>query len=334
LTIARHHFAKSMQKRNVLNSSRLLKLKKHRQKTAINKILLFLFGLVVIFIVSIYISRLNALNINNIEVTGNQIVDTNAIKNIVKQQISGKYFFFFPKTNIFFYPENNIKNALQDKFKILEDINLSVKNNHTLEISLSERKGTYIWCGSTPPTSPDVEPQNVSGDSTSGDCYFIDESGYIFDQAPYFSGEIYFKFYGVPEVQRLETSGGSTSGDLSTAGDFDPSGLYFARQNFSQLISFKDILVSFGLKPVSMYITTDGNVEVFLSSANSSTVGPDIIFKLNSDYQNVAENLEAALTTDPLQTEFKNNYSLLQYIDLRFSNKVYYKFSAPGISTQ
>ena len=71
-----------------------------------------------------------------------------------------------------------------------------------------------------------------------------------------------------------------------------------------------------------MYITTDGNVEVFLSSVNSSTTGPYIIFKLNADYQNIAENLEAALTTDPLQTEFKNKYSSLQYIDLRFGNKV------------
>jgi hypothetical protein len=74
-----------------------------------------------------------------------------------------------------------------------------------------------------------------------------------------------------------------------------------------------------------MYVTSLGNVEIFLSSGNSSSVGPYIIFKLDGNYQNIAENLEAALTTEPLQTEFNKNYSSLQYIDLRFGNKVYFK---------
>ena len=200
-----------MQKRNVLNSSRLLKLKKNRQKTAINKVLFVLLGLVIIFIALVYFSRLSSLNINNIEISGNQIVETSAIKDVVQQQISGKYFFFFPKSDIFIYPGNAIKNALENKFKILENINVSVKTNHTLVVTLSERKGVYTWCG----MSPDV------GIPTSGDnCYFIDDNGYIFNQAPYFSGEVYFKFYGNSGI-----------------------GSYFSMQNFQQLISFKNILI-------------------------------------------------------------------------------------------
>jgi hypothetical protein len=58
-----------------------------------------------------------------------------------------------------------------------------------------------------------------------------------------------------------------------------------------------------------------------------SSLAP-IKFKLNSDFENLAENLDAALDTDPFKTEFKNKYALLQYIDLRFGNKVYYKFGA------
>jgi hypothetical protein len=55
-------------------------------------------------------------------------------------------------------------------------------------------------------------------------------------------------------------------------------------------------------------------------------MGPEIIFKIDSDFQKIAENLQAAITTEPLQTDFKNKYSSLLYIDLRFGNKVYYKF--------
>jgi cell division septal protein FtsQ len=298
-----------MQKRNVLNSSRLLELKKRRHKIVINKIFFFLFGIIVIFIFLVFLSHLKNLNISNIEISGNQITDTNEIKGVIEQQTSGKYLWLFPKTNIFLYPENNIKNALQDKFKRLQNINLSIKNNKTLEVSLSERTAKYLWCGTTPP--------NISTSVTS--CYFMDDNGYIFDQAPYFSGEVYFKFYGLPAQTGLNNN--------------DPSGSYYSQQNFQQLVSFKDMLVNLGLKPASIYVTNDGNVDVFLSGENSSTIGPEIECSANADFQNVAENLEAALTTEPLQTEFKNKYSTLQYIDLRFGNKVYYKFSAPNATT-
>jgi len=272
-------------KRDVLNSPRLLELKKHRHRAVLNKILISLLGLSAIFVLSAYLSRLSSLNIAEVQIVGNKIVDTEAIKTVVKQQVAGKYLWLFPKTNILFYPQNDIKNELQESFKRLKDINLSIQNNKVLEISLSERAAKYTWCGAGLPET-DIANQK---------CYFMDEDGYIFDEAPYFSGEVYFKFYG--EIY-----------------------------NFKQLISFKDILVSIGLKPVALYITDDGDIQIFLSGGTSPTTGPKIILREDSDFQNVAENLETALTTEPLQSKFKNKYSSLQYIDLRFGNKVYYKF--------
>ena len=149
-------------------------------------------------------------------------------------------------------------------------------------------------------------PSSLGILTTNNQCYFLDEDGYIIDEAPYFSGEVYFKFYGSSEGL----------------------GSYFSKENFKQLILFKDILISFGLKPVAFYLTNNGDAEVFLSKGTSHalTTGPKIIFKQNADFQNIAENLEAALNTEPLKSKFKNKYSSLLYIDLRFGNKVYDKF--------
>jgi hypothetical protein len=305
-----------MQKRNVLNSPRLLELKKKRHRVVLNKILFSLLGLSAIFILLAYFSRLNSLNIDEVRVIGNKIVDAEAIKAVIKQQIAGKYLWLFPKTNILFYPQNDIRNELRDKFKRLKDINLSIKparttdavqsggNNKVLEISLAERVAKYTWCG--------IEfPEALLMEDSMEKCYFLDEDSYVFDEAPYFSGEVYFKFYG-----------------LAGLNINNPLGFYFFKQNFKQLISFKDILVSIGLKPVALYITDDGDIQVFLSRGDSLITGPKIILKMDADFQNVAENLEAALTTEPLQSKFKNKYSSLQYIDLRFGNKVYYKFKS------
>jgi hypothetical protein len=329
---------KSMQKRNVLNSSRLLELKRNRKKTLLSKILFFLIGILVIFILTAYLSRLNALNISNIEVVGNQIVDTNAIKQEIEHETSGKYLWFFPKTNIFLYPQNAISKDLYNKFKRLENISLSIKNDRTLTVTVTERKALYTWCGDNPTAGA---PLQNSGSTTTASinpisedtCYFVDENGYIFDQAPYFSGGVYFKFYGIPDVA-VPDVGIPQGGSLTPGAEIDPSGSYFSEQYFKQLISFRDILVEFGLKPASLYVTSDQDVEVFLTNQAPSTNQPEIIFKLNGNYDNIAENLEAALTTEPLQTQFKNQYTTLQYIDLRFGNKVYYKFTTSPAVTQ
>ena len=286
-----------MQKRNVLNSPRLLELKKKRQRVFLDKILLSLLALVIIFICLAYISRIPSLNINDIEVTGNKVVDTSVVKTFVQKEITGNYLWLFPKTNLLFYPKNRIQKDLSIEFKRLNDISLSIKNSNTLEVELDERVPLYTWCGVT---MPDLT------NSSTEKCYFLDKDGYIFDEAPYFSGEVYFKFYGQAEV-----------------------GTYFSKENFQQLISFKNTLEAINLKPISLYISDaqTGDIKIFLSSSNKTQINPYITFKTDSDFQNVAENLQSALSTEPLQTEFKNKYSSLQYIDLRFGNKVYYRFA-------
>lgn len=283
-----------MQKRNVLNSPRLTELKKRRRKAILNKILLSLLGLVIVFFLLTYLSRLKNLNITEIQVTSNGVVETEEVQTAVEGEISGKYFWLFPKTNILIYPQNSIQNSLLGKFKRIEKIDLSIENNKTLIINLTEREAKYTWCGNAP--TPEILKEQ---------CFFLDEDGYIFDAAPYFSGEVYFKFFGHPTTEDN----------------------YFFQQNFKQLVIFVDALRTIKLKPVSLYVTPNKDVEIFLSRGNATATEPRIIFKLDADLQKVAENLEAAINTEPLKSDIKKKYSSLLYIDLRFGNKVFNKFS-------
>lgn len=278
-------------KRTVLNSPRLKELKKRRRVAFVYKILLSLLGLVVILAFFAYISRLPHLNITEIQIVDNKFIDEEEAKNVIWDEMAGKYIWLFPKTNVLFYPQNNIKFALQDKFKRIESVDLSIKNNKTLIVSLTEREAKYTWCGDTL-TSENIKEQ----------CYFLDKVGYIFEEAPHFSGEVYFKFFG-------------TSKDS-----------YFFKEYFSKLILFRDALVGLKIKPAFLYVNTEKEVEVYLSKTNLSKYEHKIIFNLDADIQNVIENITAALNTEPLKTDIKNKYSSLQYIDLRFENKVYTKF--------
>jgi hypothetical protein len=285
-----------MQKRNVLNSPRLLELKHKRQRAAINKFLYSAILFFILFSVFIYVCRIPRLNIQEIKVTGNKVLDTEDMVSYIKSEITGKYFWLIPKSSIFFYSKNSIKNTLSEKYKRLKDIELSIVDRNNLQVSVSEREAVYTWCGE------DMEALNaIATDMTpkKESCFFVDKEGYLLDEAPYFSGDVYFKFFGRA-----------------------PGGRFLSPDVFDKLIFLKNAIEHMGLDPKILYLQKNDDIKIYLSGKNQ----PEIIFKLDSDFQKIAENLGAAIGVEPLRTDLKNKYSSLLYIDLRFGNKVYYKF--------
>ena len=288
-----------MIKRNVLTSPRLKEMKKRKRRVFWRKVFLITFGFLVIIGIFSYVSRNAKVNIYTVEISGNEIIDTKLIKEIVDEKLIGYYLKLFPKTNFLLYPKGAIKDELGNRFKRLKNISFELKDINTLKISVAERTALYTWCGENLPEL-NMDEQT---------CYFLDESGFIFDEAPYFSGEVYLRFYGLDGIN-LE----------------NPAGFYFSRKIFNNLITFKKNIEEMGLKPRAFYVSGDGEVKMLLSIAGARK-NPEIIFKADTDFNKVAENLQAALDTEPLLSKFKIQYSFLQYIDLRFGNKVYYKFS-------
>lgn len=292
-----------MDKRNVLNSPRLLELKRKKRKIFIRKLIIWGILFLIVICALSFATRIKRLNITEIQVSGNKVIDTDKIIESTQKITSGYYLWLFPKTNIFFYPKSRIKNELANEYKRLNNINISL-SKQKMNISVSERTPEYTWCGITPSSTADQE-----------DCYFLDKEGFIFDKAPFFSGEVYFKFYGNTEPKK----------DLpAQAGD--PNGSYIGKGYFDKLIALKDVLKDMGVKPVVIYVEDGEDLKIFLSRDKILTNGPVIIIKKDADFQKIAENLKAAIETDPLKTKFKNEYANLEYIDVRFGNKVYYKF--------
>lgn len=283
-------------RRDVLNSPRLRELKKKKTRGTRNKSFVVFLCIIAMYGLLGAVSRAERINIQNINISGNQTVGTSLIENTIRKEISGNYLLVFPKTNFLFYPKNKIIKALQKDFSRLENIHVSLNDIHTLYITVTERSGEYIWCGEDLPKEG-VGPLDVQ-------CFFVDSKGFIFDEAPYFSGDVYFRFFG------------SVSGDVLGAEYFPDI--------FAKLISFKDNIANMGLAPTHLFVKPDGDIEVYLSS--SGMVPPKILLNVDLDFEKATENLQTALATDPLESELKQKYSLLEYIDLRFGNKVYYRF--------
>ena len=287
-----------MRKNVVLNSPRLLELKRKKHKSARKKMTIFLVILFLIFLGLSFASRIPAFNIDNVSVSGNRIIESKDIENIIKSEISGHYLWLFPKTNFLIYPKHQILNELNNKFKSLKSISIGVDNFKSLNVSVSEYEGKYLWCGILIPV--------LRSNSENNKCYFLDSDGYIFDEAPYFSGNVYFKFYG----------------DLNKE---NPTGLYFMKDKFSKIVEFKNAIEKMDLKPTAFWLDNNREEGSF-SISSEPAMGPSIIFKIDSDYENMAENLQAAISVEPLHTDLLTKLPSLLYLDLRFGNKVYYKF--------
>jgi len=296
-----------MEKRTTLSSPRILELKKRRRKVLRNRVIFFSVLFVVLFVGLIFFSRWEKVNISSVEISGNKIVDTSLIKNVIDKKLEEKYLWVFPKSNIFLFPRSDLKYELTNKFKRLKTVTLDVTDLKTLKVTVTELEGRYTWCGeSIVKMNENVgDFYNLLNDT----CYFIDSAGYIFDNAPYFSGSVYLKFFG--KIKDMEDT---------------PIGRYFAPDHFDNLIFFRDAIVDMGLKPYAFNLTDDGDIELYLQSNGNVANAPKIIFKSSSDIVKLVENLQSTVSTEPLKTELKEKYNTLRYIDLRFGNKIYYKF--------
>lgn len=288
-----------MQKRDVLNSPRIRELRKKQANAVKFKLAMFVFLFSVFMLSLSLLSHWDKLEIQKIEVSGNKIIQTQNIIKVVESELSQRYFFVFSKKNFLIYPKNQIASRLAEEFQRLTDIKVSLLNINSLEVELSERAGFYTWCGDYPPDLETIEEDL--------DCYFVDQVGFVFDEAPYFSGDVYFRFFGGLEVNSK------------------PIGSTISKDIFSQLLVFKSNIEKMSLNPVAVFIKNDGDIE-YLLSKNTKGIFPKILLNSKNDLGKTTENLQTALGSEPLKEELAKNYSNFEYIDLRFGNKVYYHF--------
>lgn len=264
------------------------------------------FGIFLISLIigSIVFLRTRAVQIYSINVSGNQIIDSDLIVADVQKSLSGKYFFLIPKTNIFFYPKNLVIKNLAKDFPRLNKINVSLVGKKNLEVGVTEENGVALWCGADNEV-PDLTSQ----------CYFTDNFGKIIDIAPYYSGDVYLRFFG------------------GTISQTNPLGSTFVdAQNFNNIINFANNIESLNLQISAVRLTSSGD-DYFLIDLGGGK-NAYIQFHDNDNYDILFSNLKAAIQKTSLVDQLKNDKTNLQYFDLRFTNKVYYKFSDTAGTTQ
>lgn len=287
-------------KKYLSDSPKLTELRQQKNNNFKKKIIISLIIFLLIIVGLIFLSNWKEINIQTINVSGNKIVESSEIEKIVKDTIDDKYFYIIPKTNGLLFPKNQIITNIKEKHKRISSVKLETKDFQNLEIILTENKGIYTWCGETP---------FVELKETEEICYFMDEYGYVFDIAPKFSGNVYLKFYG--DIKKNNNN---------------PIGFYYMPRYFENLKKFNQALQDMNFQISAFYTKDDFETIVYLNTNKIEENSAKIILKTNDDPIKIAENLQASISNEPLKSKLEKAYFSLLYIDLRYDNKVYYKF--------
>lgn len=236
------------------------------------KIIIFGISVLVLLIGLIFILRLESLQIKNIEVVGAQVIGSDAVQASARTVLAENYLWIIPKSNVFVYPDGSLKKFLFKTFPRFSSIDLTLTSTKSLNISVVEREPYALLCH--------LETGFPNG------CYFLDETGFVFDKAPFFSRGVYFTYLILDEPEKL----------LATV----------ILPEFSELSQFINQFES-----ESIELREDFKLRL--------KSGPIIIWKREANLSKIYANLDSFLKSPSIDA------AKLKEIDLRTNNKIFYK---------
>lgn len=289
---------------------RVKELKEKRKRQRRLRFFIGLISVLIIITTGIFISRTKQLQIQKVVVRGNYIVPAEEVQAAVNVVLKEHFLWLIPKSNVMLYPMNRLNEVVSSQFQRFNTVEFHLENWSTLVIDVTERNNVYLWCNMLPAAA--VGKTQI--------CYYVDDHGYIFSRSPSFSGNVYFVFYGNYTWGENESPVGKK--------------LFEKDMYFRDVIRFKEGLAAEGLKPYG-FITYSTGVSSFLLSSSLNDTKQKIVFTAAQDLPTLYTNLLLALTSEDLKKQLGESFATLQYFDLRYDKKVYYKFgSSPDITDQ
>ncbi|MBI2046099.1 MAG: hypothetical protein HYT28_01585 [Parcubacteria group bacterium] len=239
----------------------------------------------------------DSVRVHVVTVQGNVAIASTTLTAMMTESIAGTYAFLVPKDTVLFYPREAMVASILSAYPRIKTADIKTQNFDTIVLSLTERKPEYVWCN---------HPTVAKEIAETPTCYFADDSGYIFDRAPSFSNPVFFEV----ESPLVNEFGSPRAGN--PVGNF-----ILPEEALKKIVVFKDRLSVAGIETIALRVLPGDDYELRIKN------GGKIIFNGKQNFDTVLENLSAALRVSDLSKALDGAF--LQYIDLRFGNKVFYK---------
>lgn len=319
--VVKRKIKKDYQAKKLSNPFFRKKTKEKPDKSFLGLKLFMAFTLFLIFIYSFFINSF--WSIKEVEVKRNERVRSELVKDIVFEQIEKDSFLFFKQSNIFNFRKKIAAETIKKEFN-LTDIKISKKLPSKIIIELIERPYAFIF-------------------NESGEYYFSSIDNYLMSRIE-FGTEIEEGLESEREELILESEIEGLDGDeikkdehhldlVVISLEEKDKYIIIENKNNSSLIKNKDKLnlntdyLNFILNlnrelkahqefPVDRFIISD---QYFKSVFVKLKDGPQIYFNVNTDTSLQIENLILVKNN-----KIKDNFNSLEYIDLRYGDKIYF----------
>lgn len=277
----------------------------HKIKPKRNIFLSLWFYLVILFFVIFgaviyFLFFWQGLQVQKIEISGNEKVKTEELNNFTDEGVNRKIINFGPikifSRNILFVDNNNLKKEILNRFPIIEKVSINRKFPQTLIMGVTERKPVGVFCDNTEK------------------CFLVDQNGIAFEGLDI-----------IPQDMFIVRSRLSPNGEVedSRFGEDAKSeqalGENVVAQNIIDLISKiqKDLKDSFQINVKEALISTPIRLNVQTGENWQVYFGIDQDFDIDLQLQKLNALLNGDITPEIRKT--------LEYIDLRFKDRAYYK---------
>lgn len=271
--------------RSYLQTSTLRK--KRRRKRLLLRVfwLVFLIGIVIGFI---SLLKLQAIQVDEVQVNGAMQISPESIKQKTLESILAKrhWFGLVPNSSSFFVDEAEVQRVLVENFPAIDSVTVDAGIGGTVSVDIVERNALALWCDA-----------NLA-------CYKMDLNGLIFDPFPY-ENEEQLKDFVIFKGMIDEANAEGITGQRFLSG-----------KEISAFLETKKILNKTN-RDVE-YIRCESQALCLIKIAKNGVLRVDPAADLNTAF----DRLNSALTS-PVFAK-----STFEYIDLRFGNKLFYRLSS------
>lgn len=238
---------------------------------------------VLCIIVVVYVLRLPEYQITDVVIDNAVITPEDTLKPIVTEYLGYKYFYIVPQSSVWLYPKRKM---IADILKLpsITGVNIYTDSSRILHIGVKEKDNKFLWC------------------HLENDCFYMNETGYIFAPAPQYEGNLFTVFKGSLEG--------------------DPVGKYFlTEEKMKYILDFIAKLEDLEIKVGSISVKSEHEVVLVLYS------GTRLIITIDSGLADTYTNIKTLLESREF-LEKSGGLEKIDYIDLRYGKKAFWKSRA------
>ncbi len=240
-----------------------------------------------------FLSFSQAFSLKVVKVQGNLTISSESIEILVFENYKD-FLPIFNSKSIIFADKNFLVNIIKERFLRVAEVKIIRRLPHTIELQIVEREPKAIFCHQEA-------------------CYLIDQEGVTFKEVlPPQSGLMFeISEFNSPHKRLPQFE------DISLTNKILLGQRVLSQMDVKKLLAISEgLLAVLGLEPIKIIKVDSKRADVLLSQ------GWKIFFNLEDQISYQINNLKLLLEKQISQDEIKR----LEYIDLRFGSRVYYKF--------